>query len=1079
MKPLIAKLTRPRLTRVVQRKRLLEDLDHASERKIVWISAPAGSGKTTIVANWLDSRKLRCIWYQADAGDADIATFFFFMRRALQHAAPKHRKPLPLLTPEYSFGIPTFTKRFFETLFARLVSSRSSRRTSDRQNRGQAHYGYAIVIDNYQDVPAESLFHEVVRDGLSVSPDGIPIIIVSRGDPPPVFSRMQVGGQLEVIYNDKVGFTLDESRELIVLRGKKKPDDDVLNALYRMTEGWAAGLVLLAESAITRNDFPELWEVPRDRIFDYFAAELFNRTDDETRNFLMKTSFLPRMTSRTAADLTGNEHAEKIFSRLSHHNFFIQRHTTPEIVYQYHPLFREFLLSRAKELIGPDEIPGVKKKAALLLLTSRQIESAMELFADAGDWEDSVRLILTRARSLVGEGRLTTLKEWIERIPKEISERQPLLQYWKGVCATPFDPPLAELSLKKAFKLFSDNGDLAGILLSLCSLQDVILNIGAFHLFEEWISLMKKALVADGSFPSSDLEQRVIMNMISALTCSQPHHPDITTWTDKGHALLDRRDVPLPIRFCTAVHLNIYYLWTGDFNRAKRAITVLRENARSANIPEIFAVWHKVQESLYSLATSSPEECIASVTAGLDFTAQCGIPMWDNHMVLCGMLAAARSDDWVTFNRLNSRLRMERANLLDIAFNQLVLAIERFHNNDLVSAFEHIQETAKKYEASGFKTSLGIATLPYVEFYLKKGDKPEALAWLKRTKEFALAIKSRLFEYYCDLFEAQIALVDGDVPECLTRIRKAFSVGRENSYSRILWIVPYFLADLCKRALENGIETEYARALISAHQIAHDTPPLHIESWPWSLKIYTLGRFEMVVDDKPVAFAGRVKQKPLAMLKAIVAMGGTNVSEEQLTDALWPDADGDVAHTSFDTTLHRLRKILTGDNAITLQEGQVSLNERYCWVDTRAFEEAARSFGSEAKDFDDLDRSKLERAISLYRGHFLPSESKQPWTISLRERLRTKFMHCINTLGRSWIEAGRYDKAVPVFLNGLERDDLAEQFYQHLMVGYNQLGQQAEAIKVYHRCRSVLQASLGLKPSSKTDGIYYAIRQGK
>ncbi len=1089
MKPLIAKLTRPRLNSVIERKRLLEHLDRARENKIVWISAPAGSGKTTLVANWLDSRKLRCIWYQADAGDADIATFFFFMRRALKHAAPKYRKPLPLLTPEYSLGIPTFTKRFFETLFSRLVSSHASRRTSDKSNRRREHYSYAVVIDNYQDVPAETLFHEVIRDGLSVAPDGIPIIIVSRSDPPPVFSRMQVGGQLAVLDKDQVGFTIDESRELIALRGKKKLDDDVFKTLYRVTEGWAAGLMLLAESPITRDDLPELWEVPRDRVFDYFAAELFGRTDDETRDFLMKTSFLPRMTLRTATDLTGYGHADNILSRLSRNNFFIQRHTTPEIVYQYHPLFREFLLSRAKDVIGSDEILEIKKKAALLLLTSRQIESAIELLADAGDWEANTHLILTRARSLVGEGRFTTLREWIDRIPKEISEHQPWLLYWKGVCAAPSDPTLAELSLKKAFELFSDNDDLAGILMSLCSLQDVILNIGAFHLFQEWISLMEKVLDnADRSFPSPDLEQRVIMNMISALTCSQPHHPDTTSWTDKGYALLGKRDVPLPVRFCIAVHLNIYYLWTGDFSRAKRAITVLREISRSENIPEIFAVWQKVQETLHSLATSSPEECIASVTAGLDFTAQCGIPMWDNHLILCGMLAAARSDDWVTFNRLNNRLCMEKANLLDTAFNHKVLAIERFRNNDFASSFEHIHEAVKKYEASGFKTRLGITTLPYVEMYLKKGDKAAALAWLRRTKEFALAIKSRIFEYYCDLFGAHIALLDGDVTGCLTLIRKAFSIGRENGYSRVLWIVPYFLADLCMRALENGIETEYARELIRAHRLARDAPPLHIESWPWSLKVYTLGRFEMVVDDKPVRFPGRVQQKPLAMLKAIVAFGGKDATEEQLIDALWPDADGDVAHKSFDTTLHRLRKLVNNDNAIMLQEGRVSLDERYCWVDTIAFEralchteEAWKADKGQSRGLDDTSSPAelIEKIVGTYKGHFLPGDKKQPWTISLRERLRAKFMHSINTLGRYWMEAGRYDKAVHVFMNGLEIDDLAEEFYQHLMVCYNQLGQQAEAVKVYNRCRSVLRSSLGLKPSSKTEVIYYAIRQGK
>jgi DNA-binding SARP family transcriptional activator len=251
--------------------------------------------------------------------------------------------------------------------------------------------------------------------------------------------------------------------------------------------------------------------------------------------------------------------------------------------------------------------------------------------------------------------------------------------------------------------------------------------------------------------------------------------------------------------------------------------------------------------------------------------------------------------------------------------------------------------------------------------------------------------------------------------------------------------------------------------------------------WPWPLKISTLGRFELFKDDKPVVFAGRVQQKPLTMLKALVAFGGKDVSEEKIIDALWPDADGDVAHTSFDTTLHRLRRLVNNDNAIVLRDGRVSLDERYCWVDTRAFERALCN-AEEAWKQDGQGHEEAvhltEKAVNIYKGHFLPRDTKEPWTISPRERLRAKFMYGISKLGRYWVEAGRYDKAVQVFQDGLEIDDLAEEFYQHLMVCYNQLGQQTEAVKVYNRCRSVLQSSLGLKPSSKTEGFYYVIRQG-
>src|SRR5690242_14143631 len=112
--PAIAKITRPKLSGIFPRTRLFKALDSGLKKPVTWISGPAGAGKTTLVASYLDARKLPCLWYSVDAGDADIATFFYYLGNAVQIAAPRHRKPLPLLTPEYLMGIPTFAKNYFE-----------------------------------------------------------------------------------------------------------------------------------------------------------------------------------------------------------------------------------------------------------------------------------------------------------------------------------------------------------------------------------------------------------------------------------------------------------------------------------------------------------------------------------------------------------------------------------------------------------------------------------------------------------------------------------------------------------------------------------------------------------------------------------------------------------------------------------------------------------------------------------------------------------------------------------------------------------------------------------------------------
>jgi len=98
------------------------------------------------------------------------------------------------------------------------------------------------------------------------------------------------------------------------------------------------------------------------------------------------------------------------------------------------------------------------------------------------------------------------------------------------------------------------------------------------------------------------------------------------------------------------------------------------------------------------------------------------------------------------------------------------------------------------------------------------------------------------------------------------------------------------------------------------------------------VSIFTLGRFSLLLNGQPAEFGRKAPQRPLELLKAIVALGGREVSTTNLMSALWPDADGDVAQRSFDTTLHRLRKILGDHRVLALKEGKLSLDGNYCWV---------------------------------------------------------------------------------------------------------------------------------------------------
>jgi LuxR family maltose regulon positive regulatory protein len=278
------------------------------------------------------------------------------------------------------------------------------------------------------------------------------------------------------------------------------------------------------------------------------------------------------------------------------------------------------------------------------------------------------------------------------------------------------------------------------------------------------------------------------------------------------------------------------------------------------------------------------------------------------------------------------------------------------------------------------------------------------------------------------------------------------------------WPAP-MLSRLCADALQAGIATVYVSRLIEQRDLLPDSPDQL--RWPWTLRVFTLGRFSLVKSGQQVTFTGKTPRKPLEMLQVLIALGGREVDVSLVMQALWPEDPNRDLRKLFDNTVLRLRQLLDHRDTVSLRNGKLSLDLNHCWVDAWAFD---RLVGRICGD-EQVSLELVRDARQLYQGHFLQREAEQPWLMSYRDRLRGRFHRLVLADGNNLEALGQWAAAASVYEHALEVDNLTEALYQRLMLCRLALGEHAETLCVYRRCRDLLSVVLGVKPTEETEGI--------
>ena len=198
-------------------------------------------------------------------------------------------------------------------------------------------------------------------------------------------------------------------------------------------------------------------------------------------------------------------------------------------------------------------------------------------------------------------------------------------------------------------------------------------------------------------------------------------------------------------------------------------------------------------------------------------------------------------------------------------------------------------------------------------------------------------------------------------------------------------------------------------------------------------------------------------------------------------ETLWPDAEGDVAHQSLSTTLHRLRRLLGNEETIQRQEGKLTVNPRHCWVDVWAVERGlsrAEAVAAQSQSDGEMwaEMEKLvDKATALYQGPFLAKEDFS-WANEVIDRVQRRMVRALRQIGRHHEQDSAWDKAIDCYERAIQVAPCTEELYRRLIAIYQQQGRRSEALGVYERCRRTLFNQMGLAPSRETEALYHSLR---
>ena len=1074
------KLLPPRPTpELLSRPRLAERLLANLANPVTLVTANAGSGKTTLVADFLRTHDRPFVWYQLDRADADPFVFLGYLTFGIRQKLPQFGEAMFSYLQESAGELAQYPERAVDVLLNEVLE--------------RAEQQLILVLDDYHHLGSNTPVHAVLDRLLAYLPDVLHVIIVSREMPPLALARLRAQTSLSTIDRTDLAFTEDETRELFkrVFDVELTPKE---STEYReRTHGWITALQLVKQIAHRRllgsrddsstksNLIDVLRQSERD-IFDYFAEEVFLDEPKDVQDLLLRVSLLDRIELDACAALYPDVNSSRVLPDLVRRNVFLTVATDDRgEEYRLHPLFQQFLRRRLRSEVGRSGVAEEHESCADYFIQREAWEQAVRHLLTGEDFSKAAELIADKGTEWIRSGALSSLAHLADSLPVAALEARPrALSHRAEVARLCGEYDVAQSMFRRATFLCQQQRDKEGEAEALHSLATIARRQGdyslAFQYLDRAIELTDPSsavrmkcgntrglcFVALGDWSAAELEFR------SALQAAEDLHDDRYARViahnlgtpaglrgDFGEALrwlsrmLRREGHEAPIPQEAVAHLNIArcHIYRGDFAHAEHELDTALEYCQRFSLVGLRAESFETYGNLYRERgdVQRANEYYERAARAYD---EAGINLDKTELYEEKALLNLRLGDLsAAFHQIDrlliSRDRTSRDYFTALLTRARIRVAQRDYDcaaAELQSALEYFREhTHFYYEAQACMASAAC--------YHGLQDEPKMMEQLRRAVDLAVRYD---YEFWLE-----------------REIRRNASLF---STDDALELLP---ADL--REIANSLESEQGRIPAPATELAATAPVT-------DLTINMLGPVEIMRDPaKPLAADAWTTRRARDILCFIASRRHRRASKDTIIDTFWGDADLSVVEKNFHPTVSHIRKALNSNqplkqNFLIYRDGDYQLNQDYSYrIDTEEFDRllAAGEDARRARQFENCINA-YEAAAALYRGEFIQG-SYETWVEEQRAYYREQFLRVLEALAGVAQKTEDWQRSLQLAKRILHEDQFREDIHCLVMRAHAALGNRNAVRDQFELLKQLLGSELGVEPGAETKRLYHQL----